>query len=471
MNGTRWEGLSPAAWRMAAAAGLAAGIVYVLSPLTMGFALVMVLLVRWAANDLTGSERRWIVAMLIVAIALRALAIAGLFASTDHDKVPFAVFFGDEEFYIRRSIWMRNLAFGLPLHTADLIYMFDETGRTSHLYVLAFAQALVGPSPYGVHLLGCTFFLSAAVLLYRQVRASFGRMPAAVGLTALLFLPSLFAWSVSALKEPLYFLLTASSVVLAAKLLHREAWRVRVGAALAVVLLAAAIETIRSAGGILSAAGVLGGLAIAMFVRRPRLLLVTVMVLPLALGAVLSRPSMQLAAYNAVQAAARQHWGHVATSGYVYRLLDRRFYPDQSEISDMQFAEAGRFVVRAVERYITVPLPWEMQSKAMLAYLPEQVLWYLIVILAVPGVLVAMRRDVPVASLLLAHALVAALTVALTSGNVGTLVRHRGLALPYLLWLSAVAFCELVRWADDRRRDGFSIVPAGWGLHTHADSR
>jgi hypothetical protein len=195
------------------------------------------------------------------------------------------------------------------------------------------------------------------------------------------------------------------------------------------------------------------------------------MVLPLALGAVLSRPSTQLAAYNAVQAAARQHWGHVATRGYVYRLLDRRFYPDRGEISDMQFAEAGRFVVRAVERYITVPLPWEMQSKAMLAYLPEQVLWYLIVILAMPGVLVAMRRDLPVASLLLAHALVAALTVALTSGNVGTLVRHRGLALPYLLWLSAVAFCELVRWADERRRDGFSIVPAGWGLHTHADSR
>ena len=60
MSGTRWGGLSPAAWRMAAAGGIAAGIVYVLSPLTMGFALAMVLLVRWAANDLTGNERRWI---------------------------------------------------------------------------------------------------------------------------------------------------------------------------------------------------------------------------------------------------------------------------------------------------------------------------------------------------------------------------------------------------------------------------
>jgi hypothetical protein len=37
-------------------------------------------------------------------------------------------------------------------------------------------------------------------------------------------------------------------------------------------------------------------------------------------------------------------------------------------------------------------------------------------------------------------------TVAMTSGNIGTLVRHRGLALPYLVWLSAVGACDLVRW-------------------------
>ena len=464
-------GLTPAACRLAAITGVMVGVIYVMSPLTVWFAIAMTLLVRWAVKGLEGGERRWVMALLLVAIGLRVLAIAGLFAVTDHATTPFGVFFGDEEYYIRRSIWMRNLAVGLPLHSADLIYMFDETGLTSHLYVLAFVQVLGGPAPYGVHLLGTVFFLTAAVMLYRPIRVSFGRMPAALGLTAILFLPSLFAWSVSALKEPLFFLLTATSVALAAKLVRGPGWRGRLGAVAGIVLLAAALETIRTAGGMLSAIGVIGGLSMALFLRRPRLLLVTAMLVPLALGAVLNRPSIQLQAYNAVQAAARQHWGHVATPGYVYRLLDSRFYPDRSEISDMQFAEAGRFVVRAVERYVTVPLPWEMQSRAMLAYLPEQVLWYLIVLLAVPGVVVAMRRDLPMASLLVAHALVAAVTVALTSGNVGTLVRHRGLALPYLIWLSAVAFCELVRWADDRRQAGVPFVATGWGLNTHADSR
>ena len=33
-------------------------------------------------------------------------------------------------------------------------------------------------------------------------------------------------------------------------------------------------------------------------------------------------------------------------------------------------------VVLSVERYVTVPLPWEVQSLSALAYLPEQLVWY-----------------------------------------------------------------------------------------------
>jgi hypothetical protein len=44
---------------------------------------------------------------------------------------------------------------------------------------------------------------------------------------------------------------------------------------------------------------------------------------------------------------------------------------------------------------------------------------------------------------LVAFALAAALPVALTSGNVGTLVRHRGLAVPFVAWLGAAGAAEL----------------------------
>jgi len=46
--------------------------------------------------------------------------------------------------------------------------------------------------------------------------------------------------------------------------------------------------------------------------------------------------------------------------------------------------------------------------------------------------------------LLLGTALVSTVAVALTSGNVGTLVRHRSLAMPYLMFLSLVGLCEVL---------------------------
>src|SRR5438445_9368988 len=115
-----------------------------------------------------------------------------------------------------------------------------------------------------------------------------------------------------------------------------------------------------------------------------------------------------------------------------------------NEISDLRSAETLRFLGRAVAAYVAVPLPWRAQSRAAVAYLPEQIAWYLLAALAFVGALCAFRYDALVAGLLVGHALVVFAAVAFTSGNVGTLVRHRGLALPYIVWLSGVGVCELL---------------------------
>jgi hypothetical protein len=444
-------GLPPGAWRLALTAGVLIGVVYVMSPMTVWCAIAMVWLMRRATTGLTGGERRWVTAVLLVAIALRVLAIVGLFASTNHQAIPFGVFFGDEEYYLRRSIWMRNLALGLPLHTADMIYMFDETGLTSHLSILALLQMLVGISPYGLHLLGMAFYLFACVLLHRTVRAGLGPMPAFLGLLVLLCLPSLFAWSVSALKEPLFVLLTATTVALGVLVVRGPGVGRRIAAVIGIVVAAVALESVRAGALVLTAASLAVGLTLALLALHPRVLLATVIALPIVAGAALSRPAVQGKAFAGVVAAAGQHWGHVETPGYVYKLLDDRLYPDKSNISDMRFGETMRFVVRAGVRYITAPEPWLAPSRAALSFVPEQVVWYLLAAFVPVGLLFAFHRDAVVAGLMTGYTAVAALTVALVSGNVGTLVRHRGLALPYLIWLSAVGICQCLAWLGGHR--------------------
>ena len=215
---------------LALLAGVAVGVCYVLSPLSVVCLLAIIVLLRWAGDGLDEGERRWLYAILVTAVIVRMLVILGLFLITDHQTVPFGHIFGDEDYFIRRSLWLRNLAVGLPIHRADLIYAYDRDIRTSYLFVLATLQLLFGPAPYGVHVFSVLCYLGASIVLYRLVRPAFGRLPAMLGLATLLFLPTQFAWSLSALKEPLYFLTMSVGLAAAVAVGRPGSWPKRLGA-------------------------------------------------------------------------------------------------------------------------------------------------------------------------------------------------------------------------------------------------
>src|SRR4029453_11082915 len=123
-------------------------------------------------------------------VLIRLLAIALLFYTADPSR-PFASFFGDEELYKFRTMWLRNVGQGIRMSPADVIYSYDDVGHTSYMYVLAYVQAFVGDAPYGLHVLNMVLYLCGILGLYRFVRASYGGAVAMGGLILLLFLPSL----------------------------------------------------------------------------------------------------------------------------------------------------------------------------------------------------------------------------------------------------------------------------------------
>jgi O-antigen ligase len=88
------------------------------------------------------------------------------------------------------------------------------------------------------------------------------------------------------------------------------------------------------------------------------------------------------------------------------------------------------------------------------AYVPEQLAWYGMVLLLPFGVVAGLRRDRTLTMMLVAHAAVAIVIVALTSGNVGTLIRHRSLVLLYLIWLSVMGAYDLIQRMLDREGGG-----------------
>ena len=171
----------------------------------------------------------------------------------------------------------------------------------------------------------------------------------------------------------------------------------------------------------------------------------------------LSQPSWRVRVLDGVTSAAKAHAGHVFTVGHSYKLMDQAFYTTPEEPSGWDVTLTGpqafRFLVRATVSFLVTPLPWEMRSIRELAFLPEHVFWYVLVALLPAGLAAGWRRDPLVTSLLFGYGLPTAAVLALTTGNVGTLLRLRGLVTPYLIWLSVLGLCALVEgWSRQRVR-------------------
>lgn len=101
---------------------------------------------------------------------------------------------------------------------------------------------------------------------------------------------------------------------------------------------------------------------------------------------------------------------------------------------------------------VGAPFPVAARTLGQAATIPEMLLWYLTIALALSGlVALASRRHFGYAYGILVL-LAVGLVLSLVEGNVGTLVRHRAMLIPFAVTLAAIGFCELRRvprsWRD-----------------------
>ncbi len=428
--------------------GIIAGALYTLSPLTAWCVALGAVVLTWAGRGLPSPDRRALHILLVAALVVRLAAIGGLFAvnTPKHDDESVGMLSGDEAYGLSRALRTRDVIAGAPVGRYDYFVASDEYGRTSYITLLTGIQVLFGPTPYSMRLLNTLIFLIAAILLFRAARSAFGMLPALCGLTVLLFLPTLFVWSISLLKEPIYLLgstLVITGTIAAAKAgsIHESAFALaRLAAGIAVV------SDLRQGAIALAVAGVACGVAAYVYFSASWRMKIGVAVLGLALAAgAAATPSAQQRVTSALEAAAKVQSGHVFTVGHSYKLLDDGFYvnPVSAAASTLTLtaAQSARYVVRAAVSFVTVPLPWQLASTRELSYLPEQMLWYVLIALLPAGLVAGWRRDPFVTALFAGYALPTAVALALTNGNVGTLLRLRGIVIPALVWLSATGFC------------------------------
>lgn len=447
--------------------GLLLAACYAASPLTM-WVLLAVPVAGWlAARHLPADERRLLLVLLGAAFAAR-LAFVGaqfLVGIPHHNQLAVGALSGDESYYLSRALRSRDILMGFTDSKYDYFIANDDYGRTSYLGLLTVAQLVFGPTPYGMKVLNALLFLAGAALLFRMARPAFGFLPAFLGLSVLLFLPSLFVSSVSLLKESLYFLVTSAlaiSSVAAVRSAAAGRWREVAGAMAIAAASLWLMNDLRRGALVIGIAGLGLGVAIHFTARSWWRVAAAAVVLLVAGTFFLSQPSWQARALGGVTAVAKMHAGHVFTVGHAYKLLDEGFYknpasPDSWDLT-LTPPQAGRFLARAAASILATPWPWEMRSTSELAFMPEHVVWYLIVLLTPVGVVAGWKRDPIVTSLLIGFAVTAAAVLAVSTGNVGTLLRLRGLVTPYLIWLAALGLCAIAESAVATRVPPRSVM-------------
>lgn len=427
------------------------GLLYAASPLfLLTLAGAAVLLIA-AGRDLPPDERRRVVLILGAALAIRFLLIAGLMVANIPYLSDLAVggLRGDDAYYLARAIRARDIMLDLTHGRYDYFVVSDEYGRTSYLHLLTAIQALFGPTPYSLRALNSLLFVTGSYLLFTLCRPRFGATATSLALIALLFLPSLMVSSISTSKEPSYFLATAVLLVSAVAVIRRPGALAKAGALAVAVIGLWILDDLRRGALVLGVSGLALAAIGRVLLETPRRALAGGAVAVAAAGMLWMQPPVRERLLDATAGMAKTHAGHVFTLGHAYKLLDEGFYmhPGTPAAWPLELSErqAARFLVRAAASFVVTPLPWEMRSRSELIFFPEHMVWMLVVLLVPIGAVAGWRRDATVTALLIGFALPTAAAVAVTTGNVGTLLRLRGLVTPYVIWfavLGALTACE-----------------------------
>ena len=431
--------------RRALVLGAALGVAYTGSPLTIAFALVIVPVCGLAIRELGVRERRWVGAALVAAIGARVLAIAALLVATNPMGEQFRTFFPDAQFVVARSWWIRNLWLGLPIGPSYTDWVYRPYGESSFTYILAFIQTVFGLAPYGVNLISVGCFIAGSLLLFRLARRSYGPAAAVAGLLLLLAWPTFFAWSVSVLRESTQFFFVALVFVCTVAAVRHRHWTDRVLAIVAAGVALYALATLREGILIIVVLGLAFGLTIRLATLRWWIAALALLALVVAGPGLIGHAGIRGRVTSEVQLAASRHLGHVEMRGGSFRLLDERFYWEGKQAPfTMSFDEGIRFLLRSAAASVLVPLPWQIDSISGLAELPQQCLWYLTIAGSVVGFGAALRRDALVSLMLAGYILAGLMVITPNNGNIGTLVRHRDMVVPALVWLAGAGLCSMM---------------------------
>lgn len=312
-----------------------------------------------------------------------------------------------------------------------------QYGWSIYLYVIGFFYYLFNYSPIAVMFINCLIGALGAFFIYK-VSLNFGKIVSRVAFLLAAFLPNLVIWSTANFKEPSYIFLNLLS--LWAIIRYFETKKLYYLGVLLFALLVELKLTQAEAWLILFIPVILS--VIFYFIPKRTIILVLIMGFIMTTLIQKNQFFIQHFKQDIISKLYVKHIGHINTPGISYRVLSDKYYKNSDLIGQIENVELASAVLKSFTHFLFEPFPNRLIYKNFIFLYFPTLLWYILLLFFFYGLacMSGYSREclIPLYCFLFSSSFV----IALTSGNVGTLIRHRDMATPFFLIISSVGIAH-----------------------------
>lgn len=304
-------------------------------------------------------------------------------------------------------------------------------GFITYLYSIIYAS--YGYAPLVIHIINILLNLLTGVVIFKLSKLLFNKQAALISLILFLFNPVSFYYATTKLKEPLYFLCAYLVIYLSVLTVKQKNFFYTI-LLIPFLILIRLVKWAYFYPIVLT----LAIYFILVYLSKKRLIIFTMLML-IALMFYL-KPSIIPKGLNLIFGMAEgMHKGHLSAVGHKYDLLI--FGP---EITLYNGFEQLIFTLNAWYHLIFEPLLSSVMSARLLLFYPLKIAWVILCFLASLGFISAFRYKADCRKeylLLLLFFVLVGSVLAISSGNIGTMLRHRGIIEPVVFIFATYFIC------------------------------
>lgn len=327
-------------------------------------------------------------------------------------------------------------------------------GWSAYLYIIGLFYYLFDYSPVAVKFLNCLIGVLGAVFIYK-IGLNFNKQIARIAFLTTMFVPSLIIWSTANLKEPILIMLSGAAIWASIVFLKTKEIQYLAIPPLAIFMQFCFSKT--EIWLVLLASILLS--FIAMLSLRKKIILISLFLIICIIGPKnISIQDFPSAVRKTALSLYANHIGNVNTGGSIYRVLNDKYYSQPGLLYEIRIGEFVASAIKSIIHFLFEPFPSRMANLSFLPTYIQMLLWYLLLFFAcvgfVKGKIYGYESYLP----LLFYTILGTGIMALASGNVGTLFRHRDIFSPFYFLFAAVGIAYLFRLGNQNNEQKHEVV-------------